>query len=51
MIYLGGITKEIKMFFNNYAFAHKVMGLYGYIVNSHFYDILLNLYKISVESI
>jgi GR25 family glycosyltransferase involved in LPS biosynthesis len=45
MIYFGGITKQIKIFLNNFSFIYNyvVMGAYSYVLNSKMYDIVLNL--------
>ena len=45
MLYFGGITKEIKIFLNNFSFIYNygVMGAYSYALNSNMYDIILNI--------
>lgn len=41
MIYLGGITNKIKLFFNDWVRYSNIMGAYGYILNSKLFDIVL----------
>jgi GR25 family glycosyltransferase involved in LPS biosynthesis len=37
MLYLGGITRNIKLFFESWGRAKEVMGTYGYILNKNLY--------------
>ncbi len=42
MIYLGGIIKKKKIFFNDWAMSNNIMGAYAYILSSELFDIVLN---------
>lgn len=38
MLYLGGLTRSIKIFFEEWGRANGVMGTYGYILNEKMYN-------------
>lgn len=42
MIYLGGIIKKKKLFFNDWVRYSKIIGAYGYILSSSLFDIVIN---------
>lgn len=41
VIYLGGIINKKKIFFSKWAKANKILGTYGYILNSNMFDLML----------
>jgi GR25 family glycosyltransferase involved in LPS biosynthesis len=42
MIYLGGITSRIKLFFNKWAKTNYIIGAYAYLIKKNIYDVILN---------
>ncbi len=43
ILYIGGITNELKFFPDGWGKCDEIMGAYAYIIKSHMYDIILNL--------
>lgn len=49
MIYLGGIIKQKKLFFNEWVNTTNIMGAYGYILSSNLFDIILTQLEKLIE--
>ena len=45
IIYLNGITKYVKLFYNDYGYAKHLYGCFSYLVKNIYYDKLINLYE------
>ncbi len=43
ILYIGGITDELKFFPEGWGKSLEIMGAYAYIVKSHMYDVILDL--------
>jgi GR25 family glycosyltransferase involved in LPS biosynthesis len=45
IIYLGGISKYVKMFYDEYAYAKHIYGCFGYLVKNTCFDKIIKLYE------
>lgn len=51
MLYLGGLTRSIKLFFNGWGTGKEIMGTYGYILNKSQYNkVIVGMSKSNIYS-
>lgn len=51
ILYLGGITKEIKLLLDGYYYHNSIMGAYSYYIQYPMYDVLLDYLQSYMECV